>query len=74
MKRTIQKTEVEVDDLVQLHPGQIYIDSTNNKRVVLKWVNVRYETKEIFAIVHPEGEPDMQSCYGIRPHLLRLTE
>jgi len=54
----------DTDSFVQLMSGKTYRDTTNGYTVVLKWINV-HDNGKIWAIVHPEGEPDMQSCYGM---------
>jgi len=64
---------------MNLIEGYVYKDEsktwTNGKLVVFKWTSIddsdkKDKDKETFAIVHPVGEPDMQSCYGIKPSLL----
>lgn len=63
---------------MNLISGNVYKDEsksyTNGEEVVFKWTSVGDRDpkdlkapKKIWAIVHPIGEPDMQSCYGLRP-------
>lgn len=61
---------------MNLIQGYVYKDesksSTNGKLVVYKWTSVSDRDpkdpkagRKTWAIVHPVGEPDMQSCYGL---------
>lgn len=58
---------------MNLLEGYVYVDTsktTRVKEVVYKWTSGVEHEKNVFAIVHEVGEPDMQSCYGLSPDLL----
>ena len=57
-----------MSEFVQLQTGY----KKSEDKVVLKWINVHSDGK-IWAIVHPDGEPDMQSCYGVSLDQLNYT-
>ena len=65
---------------MNLLKGYVYVDETDTKgnEVVFKWTSVMdrdladpKSARKICAILHPIGEPDMQSCYGVPLDKLR---
>ncbi len=51
---------------MKLVPGNMYLDKGSAVEFSRMSPNGEY------AIVHPSGEPDMQSCYGVKPSTLKL--
>lgn len=54
----------------KLIEGTVYLDNKTQEYVIFKWMSRDGRN----AIVHPVGEPDMQSMYGLPPNELSLTE
>ena len=60
--------------MIQLHRDDEYMDKEKTQKVIFKWCSISEDKKKVYAIVHPVGEPDMQSTYGTDPLNLRYIE
>ena len=68
--------DAHIPTMGQIRKGDTFWDPTDKQFVTCYGILYKEDTKRDrdYVMVHPVGEPDMQSCYGVEVNQLRFRK